>query len=104
VHVRSVCVCVCVCVYVHMMLISHLILPPALQAACAELINGIRDAANGRHTRLVAVLLQANPLPDGDPLVEERAVSFRNACHLKTRSSLFALPSKDSGLKGMVIR
>ena len=63
-----------------------------------------RDAANGRHTRLVAVLLQANPLPDGDPLVEERAVSFRNACHLKTRSSLFALPSKDSGLKGMVIR
>lgn len=48
--------------------------------------------------------MQESPLPDGDPLVEERAVSLRNACHLKTRSSLFALPSKDAGLKDMVVR
>eukprot|EP00038_Savillea_parva_P000401 m.95974 g.95974 ORF g.95974 m.95974 type:complete len:1226 (+) comp10134_c0_seq1:244-3921(+) len=74
------------------------------ESECADLINGIRANAKGRYTRLVAVLLQASPLPDGDTLVEERAVSLRNACQLKTRSSLFALPSKDSGLKGMVIR
>jgi len=71
---------------------------------CADLINGIRTAAQGRYTRLVAVLLQANPLADGDPLVEERAVSLRNACQLKTRSSLFALPSQDKSLESMVIR
>eukprot|EP00041_Stephanoeca_diplocostata_P028161 m.788348 g.788348 ORF g.788348 m.788348 type:complete len:1358 (-) comp23316_c0_seq8:298-4371(-) len=74
------------------------------EASCAKVINELRSAMNGRHTRLVAVLMQESPLPDGDPLVEERAVSLRNACHLKTRSSLFALPSKDVGLKDMVVR
>jgi len=63
------------------------------EAECAKTINELRDSMDGRSTRVVAVLMQEKPLADGDPMVEERAVSLRNACLLKTRSSLFALPS-----------
>ena len=74
------------------------------EAECAKTINELRDSMDGRSTRVVAVLMQEKPLADGDPMVEERAVSLRNACLLKTRSSLFALPSPDPTLKSMVVR
>lgn len=74
------------------------------EAECAKTINELRDSMDGRSTRVVAVLMQEKPLADGDPMVEARAVSLRNACLLKTRSSLFALPSPDPTLKSMVVR
>eukprot|EP00040_Diaphanoeca_grandis_P015772 m.80876 g.80876 ORF g.80876 m.80876 type:complete len:639 (-) comp25358_c0_seq2:213-2129(-) len=74
------------------------------EAECAKTINELRTAMDGRFTRLVAVLMLQNPLEDGHPLVEERAVSLRNACLLKTKSSLFALPSDDPDLREMVVR
>lgn len=53
--------------------------------------------------------MQKETVAEGAPgvpntLIEERAVSLRAACRLKTSKSLFVLPAKDAGLKSMVIR
>eukprot|EP00039_Didymoeca_costata_P027080 m.17354 g.17354 ORF g.17354 m.17354 type:complete len:1140 (+) comp5999_c0_seq1:417-3836(+) len=71
---------------------------------CTKQVNAVRSKMAGRGTRIVAVLLQEIQLPDAHAVVEERAVRLRSDCNLLQRSSLFVLPSKDPGLKGMVIR
>ncbi|EGD78035.1 hypothetical protein PTSG_12906 [Salpingoeca rosetta] len=59
---------------------------------CAQLFESLRSARNNRSTRFVAILEQSKPQTSvPEETITRRAHTFRTACDLRHRSSLFTL-------------
>eukprot|EP00123_Amoebidium_parasiticum_P013280 comp21872_c0_seq1/m.31288 comp21872_c0_seq1/g.31288 ORF comp21872_c0_seq1/g.31288 comp21872_c0_seq1/m.31288 type:complete len:1149 (-) comp21872_c0_seq1:208-3654(-) len=62
------------------------------QNECSTALSNIRKGVQGRDTKLVVVLIQQSATPKDEAQTESRAISFRRACEVEGKNSLFILP------------
>eukprot|EP01134_Creolimax_fragrantissima_P005259 CFRG5259T1 len=65
------------------------------EAECASKLLAVRNSLAGRLCKLVVVLLHKFATAKDDPQADSRALSFRRACEVEGKNSLFILPLKE---------
>ncbi|KNC85430.1 hypothetical protein SARC_02380 [Sphaeroforma arctica JP610] len=63
-----------------------------MESECAAHLTAVRKSLEGRLCKLVVVLLHQITYLKDDPQADVRAISFRRACEVEGKNSLFILP------------